>query len=100
MVIKRLGEKFGNFALVPYFLQWHIKRTNLFGHFGENFTEPVKRTRYKGAKLLHDDASTHYRQSINAYLNTIFPNKWIRRMGPVRWPPRYYENGLVPMVLC
>lgn len=35
-----------------------------------------------------DGAPPHYSLLVRAYLNTTFPNRWIGRLGPIRWPPR------------
>jgi len=36
----------------------------------------------------HDGAPPHYTRHVRDYLNESFPNGWLRRGGPVAWPPR------------
>ena len=35
-----------------------------------------------------DGAAPHYALIVRNYLNDLFPNRWIRRGGPVAWPAR------------
>lgn len=35
-----------------------------------------------------DGASPHYARIVRNYLNAVFPNRWIGRGGPIRWPAR------------
>lgn len=35
-----------------------------------------------------DGAPPHYAADVRAYLNEIFPNRWIGRRGAIEWPPR------------
>ena len=37
-----------------------------------------------GGYIFHQDGAR-----VRTYLNTKRPNKWIRRGGPVEWPPRF-----------
>lgn len=36
----------------------------------------------------NDGAPCHYATQVRNYLNERFPNRWIGRNGPIRWPPR------------
>lgn len=36
----------------------------------------------------HDGAPAHYGTVVRNYLNRTFPNRWIGRGGPIRWPAR------------
>lgn len=38
--------------------------------------------------LQQDGAPPHYSQIVRRYLDINFPNRWIGRGGPIRWPPR------------
>lgn len=38
--------------------------------------------------LQHDGAGPHYANIVKDFLNDTFPNRWIGRGGPVRWPAR------------
>lgn len=42
-----------------------------------------------------DGASPHYAVQVRAYLDQVFPNKWIGRRGTIEWPPR--SPDLTPM---
>lgn len=35
-----------------------------------------------------DGASAHFKREVTDYLNLTFPDRWIGRNGPIRWPPR------------
>ena len=43
----------------------------------------------------HDGAPAHFALDVREYPNNVFPNRWIRRGGPVQWPPR--SPDLTPM---
>lgn len=36
----------------------------------------------------HDGCPAHYGRNVRAYLDEVFPGRWIGRNGPVLWPPR------------
>lgn len=38
--------------------------------------------------FMHDGAPPHFRVTVRDYLDTVFPNRWIGRAGPIAWPPR------------
>lgn len=35
-----------------------------------------------------DGAPAHYARLVREYLDLVFPNRWIGRLGPIAWPPR------------
>lgn len=35
-----------------------------------------------------DGAPAHYARLVRDYLDLVFPNRWIGRLGPMAWPPR------------
>jgi hypothetical protein len=35
-----------------------------------------------------DEAPPHFHKDVKDFLNRKFPEKWIRRGGPITWPPR------------
>lgn len=35
-----------------------------------------------------DGAPAHYAVLVRTYLDLVFPNRWIGRLGPISWPPR------------
>lgn len=35
-----------------------------------------------------DGAPAHYARLVRNYLDLVFPNRWIGRLGPIAWPPR------------
>lgn len=35
-----------------------------------------------------DGAPAHYARLVREYLDLVFPNRWIGRLGPMLWPPR------------
>lgn len=38
--------------------------------------------------FMHDGAPAHYARCTRAFLNDMYPDKWIGRGGPRAWPPR------------
>lgn len=38
--------------------------------------------------LMHDGAPPHFSRAVRDYLNHAFPDRWIGRGGPFRWPAR------------
>ncbi|KZC08925.1 hypothetical protein WN55_00316, partial [Dufourea novaeangliae] len=38
--------------------------------------------------LQHDGCPAHYARRVRDALNELYPNKWVRRVGLVSWPPR------------
>jgi hypothetical protein len=45
--------------------------------------------------FLHDGASPHFSRNVRDYLNRKYPNRWIGRNGPIRWPSR--SLNLIPL---
>lgn len=43
---------------------------------------------WKEVYFQQDGAPAHFSVAVRNYLNEIFPNRWIGRNGPIRWPPR------------
>ena len=43
----------------------------------------------------HDGAPAHYHRDSRAYLDQVFPNRWIGRAGPVSWSAR--SSDLTPL---
>lgn len=35
-----------------------------------------------------DGAAAHFARLVRTYLDLVFPNRWIGRLGPISWPPR------------
>lgn len=35
-----------------------------------------------------DGAPAHFKREVTEYLHATFPNRWIVRNGPIKWPPR------------
>ncbi|GBO32060.1 hypothetical protein AVEN_164616-1 [Araneus ventricosus] len=40
-----------------------------------------------------DGASPHWGTDVRAFLDTTFPNRWMRRGGLIGWPPRSQEGN-------
>lgn len=55
-----------------------------FPGFLENVPLNIRANMY----FQHDGAPPHNSRIVAAYLNQIFPNKWIGTYGPIRWPAR------------
>ncbi|GBN41973.1 hypothetical protein AVEN_258019-1 [Araneus ventricosus] len=39
-------------------------------------------------RFLHDGAPAHFSIAVRNHLDATHPGRWIRRGGPVAWPPR------------
>lgn len=42
----------------------------------------------------HDGAPPHSTVAVTRFLNNLFPNRWIGRLGPTAWPPRSPDLSL------
>lgn len=49
--------------------------------------------------LKQDGAPPHFDINARSYLNLIFPNRWIGRVGPVTWPPRSIDMNPLDLFL-
>ena len=38
--------------------------------------------------FMQDGLPSHFKLTVRAWLDEIFPNRWIGRRGPVEWVPR------------
>ncbi|GFS43489.1 uncharacterized protein TNIN_90901 [Trichonephila inaurata madagascariensis] len=64
-------------------------------------------TTYK-VSVLKDGAPPHYQGDVTAFLNRIFQGSWIRRGGPIAWPPRslyltpldFFPWGFIKSIVC
>lgn len=82
----------------PYFLP-----DNLNGERYENFLredlpdllEDLPLNLIRDMRFQHDGCPAHYRRSVREWLDTNYPNNWIRRGGPIPWPAR--SPDLTPM---
>lgn len=82
----------------PYFLP-----DNLNGERYENFLredlpdllEDLPLNLIRDMRFQHDGCPAHYRRSVREWLDTYYPNNWIRRGGPIPWPAR--SPDLTPM---
>lgn len=43
---------------------------------------------WKDVYYQQDGAPAHYALLVRTYLDLVFPNRWIGRLGPIPWPPR------------
>lgn len=59
----------------------------LQNHFPYLLDEIDIRTRQE-MWLQQDGAPPHFARDVRNYLNEVFPQRWIGRGGPIRWPPR------------
>ena len=50
--------------------------------------------------IQHDGAPPHFSVDVHNYLNAVFPDRWIRRGGPIPWTARsFHACGCVDAVL-
>ncbi|CAH0560489.1 unnamed protein product [Brassicogethes aeneus] len=71
------GGIVGGYVVGPYFFDGHLN-----GPMYLNFLENVL------PGFQQDGAPAHFSRDVRAYLDGIFPNQWIGRNGPSRWPAR------------
>lgn len=80
------GELIGPFEL-PSRLN-----ADIYKSFLENdlplLTEDVNLEILRTMVFQNDGAPCHYATQVRNYLDRMYPNRWIGRNGPIRWPPR------------
>lgn len=85
------GGVLGEYVIGPYFFERRVTG-EVYLDFLENrlpeLLENVPLNIRQRMWYLHDGAPVHHTQPISNYLNTNFPERWIGRGGPVRWPAR------------
>jgi hypothetical protein len=85
------GGIIGDLLIGPFFLPPTLNG-NYYRYFLEfklpglleDVTLDVRRIMF----FMHDGAPAHFSLVAREHLNNIFPNRWIGRSGPVRWPAR------------
>lgn len=81
----------GDYLIGPYLLpsrldgeKYRIFLKEVLPKLLENVPTSVRRAMW----FQHDGAPAHYAQDVRNYLSNTFPQQWIGRRGPVRWPAR------------
>lgn len=75
----------------PYFIETVLNQVSylqilerFFGEYLEHLPIDQRRTLY----YQHDGCPAHSTARVTEWLNATFPNQWIGRNGPIKWPPR------------
>lgn len=85
------GGIVGRNVVGPHFFNGHLN-----GPMYLNFLQQVlpnllrnvpEQTRHR-MWFQQDGAPAHFSRDVRAHLDAIFPNQWIGRSGPIRWPAR------------
>lgn len=81
----------GNFLIGPFVLPARLNGQlyleflqNDFHYLVEHLPLETRRNMY----YMHDGAPPHFSVAVREHLNTVYPNRWIGRGGPIAWPPR------------
>jgi len=91
------GGIIGNRVLGPFFIEGTLDG-NRYLDFLQTELIPALAVLYPNEEdpdvpdpnvwLQQDGAPPHYAAAVRAYLNQVFPNRWIGRRGAIEWPPR------------
>lgn len=54
-----------------------------------------RRPNFEETLFMQDGAPCHYGRAVREYLDRELPQRWMRRAGPIPWPPR--SPDLTPM---
>lgn len=85
------GGIVGGYVVGPHFFDGHLNGP-MYLNFMQNVLPILlanipQHTRNR-MWLQQDGAPAHFSRDVRAYLDGIFPNQWIGRNGPTRWPAR------------
>lgn len=85
------GGILGDFVIGPHFFEGRVTG-QIYLDFLQNhlpaLLEHVPLFIRQQMWFLHDGAPVHHTEMIHNFLNNQFPERWIGRGGPIRWPPR------------
>lgn len=85
------GGILGNFVIGPYFFDGTLTGQNYLLFLQNNLPELLEDVPIQTREqmwLQHDGAPVHNTREVKNYLDNMFPNRWIGRGGPKRWPAR------------
>lgn len=84
----------GNRLVGPFFIEGNLNG-ELYLEMLQKLIVPAMRVAAAAQNMVwenvifqQDGAPAHYKREVTDYLNATFPNRWIGRNGPIRWPPR------------
>lgn len=84
----------GRRLIGPFFIEGNLNG-ELYLDMLQNLIVPAMRTAAAAQNMVWEDvvfqqdgAPAHFKREVKDFLNATFPNRWIGRNGPIRWPPR------------
>jgi hypothetical protein len=91
----------GDVILGPFFLPARLTGDEYLNFLQNGFNElldDVPLRHLQGNWFMHDGAPAHFAVQLRQHLNQMYPEKWIGRAGPIRWPPR--SPDINPLDFC
>lgn len=85
------GGILGEHLLGPYFFDGNLNGNNYLRFLRDDLFELLENVPLAARRQMvfqHDGAPAHNSRAIREYLDEKFPDSWIGRGGPARWPPR------------
>lgn len=80
-----------NYIVGPFIFETSLN-SNIYLNFLNqelgNFMDDIPLLNRTNMYFQHDGAPPHYAINVKQWLDQHFPNRWIGRNGPIRWPPR------------
>lgn len=85
------GGIIGTSVIGPFFFNGTlnaVEYSNFLQNHLQDLLENVPLARIRDMFFQHDGAPPHHARIVTEWLNDSFPQKWIGRAGPIRWPAR------------
>lgn len=85
------GGILGEHLLGPYFIEGHLNGNSYLRFLHDDLDDLLENVPLAALRQIvfqHDGAPTHNSRVVREFLDEMFPDSWIGRGGPVRWPPR------------
>lgn len=77
-----------NIIIGPFFFGESTITSSVYLDMLQQFVEPQVEELQPSIIFQQDGAPPHWGLMVRDYLNSKYPNRWIGRDGPMRWPPR------------
>lgn len=85
------GGIVGEHLIGPYFFNGYLNGRKFLRFLKEDFLNLLENVPLNIRQRMWfqlDGAPAHFKRSVRNYLDRKFPDKWIGRDGPCKWPPR------------
>lgn len=92
----------GNTIIKQYFINGMLNNIKHDNFICNDFGIWLKDVQLNTCRIMwyqHDGCLVHYGHKVRTTLNEMFPNRWIRRSGPISWPARSPDITLLDYFL-